>query len=320
MILEMDIVLCVDKNYLFPAMVTVASICRHNTDVRTTFHVITDSSSVEDLKLLDTVACRYNSSCCYYVVPDSICEKMPLTKGNHPIYFSKATYYRLFLSSILPESIEKVLYLDSDLICVDSLKELWSLDVADKAVFAVSDMYEGDVSFYNRLQYYPQEGYFNGGVELINLKYWRDNSVEETFVDYAVSHADAIFHHDQDIMNYTLKEVKGSLPLRYNVQDGFLYCDIHLLSWYRQGELDEARTSPAIIHYTGRFKPWCEECNHPWKDVYMKIAADLGFSEKQFPVIKDTYNLYKSIRSLCVRLHIIPPTLLFDPEVQPLSE
>lgn len=315
----MDIVLCVDKNYLAPAKVTVASVCIHNIGEKIDFHVITDEKSLDSMKSLSLVTDKYNQHCLFYAVSESICEKMPIERGNRPVYFSKSTYYRLFISSIIPDSIDKVLYLDCDLLCTNSFRELWSTDLTCKAVFAVSDMYEGDVSFYNRLQYFPQEGYFNGGVELINLKYWRDNHIEQVFVNYAVSHADAIFHHDQDIMNYTLKDLKGSLPLKCNVQDGFLYNELHFLAWNRMCEVNEARTNPTIVHYTGRFKPWCKECNHPWKDTYMKLAATLGLRVEEFPVIKEGTGLYKTIRSLLVRCHVIPSTVMFDPSISPLN-
>ena len=181
-------------------------------------------------------------------------------------------------------------------------------------------MYEGDVSYYNRLRYYPEEGYFNAGVLLINVDFWRDNMMEKVFLEYAADNSDRIFHHDQDILNFTLKDVKGRLPLKYNVQDGFLYTERHFLEWPCEEELKEAQTHPALVHFTGRFKPWSDMCNHPWKADYLAAARSFGISQREFPEIKaDRMSPYQKMRSMLVRLGIIAPTLIFDSTIKPLQ-
>lgn len=120
----MDIVLCTDSRYVAPARVTLGSICVNNQKEDICFHVITDAKSVCDVQVLVHDASKYSKRCNVYCVPDDICRSMPIEGGNRPIYFSKATYYRLFIASILPKSVSKVLYLDCDILVVDNLSEL----------------------------------------------------------------------------------------------------------------------------------------------------------------------------------------------------
>ena len=47
------------------------------------------------------------------------------------------SYCRLFLDKLLPEEVEKVLYLDGDVLNTGSLKELWSLDMGESSAAAV---------------------------------------------------------------------------------------------------------------------------------------------------------------------------------------
>ena len=89
------------------------------------------------------------------------------------------------------------------------------------AAGVIPDMSIDDIRIYNRLQYSPSLGYFNAGVLLVNLRYWRENNLSESFFEIINKYPERLRYHDQDVLNIVLKEIKLTLPLKYNVQHGY---------------------------------------------------------------------------------------------------
>lgn len=100
------------------------SVCVNNQDVNIDFHVLLDESvqEKEQQDLKDVVTRFQGKKCIFYSVKSLSAIHFPI---NHEC-LSRSSYYRLFLSSILPPTIEKVLYLDGDIIVRHSLLPLWN--------------------------------------------------------------------------------------------------------------------------------------------------------------------------------------------------
>lgn len=127
---------------------------------------------------------------------------MPVNLPNQRAHLTVETYYRLFISDILPSDIDKVLWLDCDIIVAGDLKELWNEGISDSAVGVVPDFENNNVRVMNRLKYDAAYGYFNAGVLLINLKYWRRENIIPIFTNYISDHYENLYYHDQDVLNY----------------------------------------------------------------------------------------------------------------------
>ena len=309
--MNIDIVLCLDTNYLLPAKVTICSICVNNKDADLTFHIITDPKSKDVVSSLSGETGRWNQKIQLYTIEPDMCEGLPFGRPDQPTHASIASYYRLFLASVLPDTVEKVLYFDCDMIVRHSLAPLWDMDISQYSILACDDMYDMDAAKYNTLHYYPSEGYFNAGFLLVNLKYWRENDAERMFLDYAQKHPERIIFHDQDVLNVVLKDSKYRLPFKYNVQDGYLYDTIHFLKWPYEGEYEEAIRNPHVIHYSIRFKPWHKDSNHPWRKEYLKYVALAGLDIKDFPARAERLSLYQRLRAVLVKLGFFSPLLQF---------
>jgi lipopolysaccharide biosynthesis glycosyltransferase len=270
----MNILICLDHNYVMPYGIMLFSLCANNRDVDIHLYVITDQSfNQEDKKTLEDIVVTYNknnSIDVFYVTDDMIQEMIAFENKCYP----RQTFYRLLMSNILPPSIDKILYLDGDIIIRKSLKDLWNIDLEGKAIGAVPDALSGILEYYNRLHYSSTLGYENAGVLLVNLKYWRENNLERQFVEFMKSHKSWIVLNDQDVLNYVTKEIKVHIPLKYNVQTMFLYKRKYMnFSIYQYAnELDEAQTDPAILHFAG-CGPWKENCPHPYKEEFFKYKA-----------------------------------------------
>lgn len=198
----------------------------------------------------ERLAKKYGHSIQFVIVDDSPIRRHPLS-GRWPI----ATFYKLFACQALPESVTKVLYLDGDIILTGDLSGLWNTDISDVAVAAVPNIRFEDCP--RRFNYPVEAGCFSAGVMLINLDFWRKNSIDQQFLDAYDKNYEKIRVGDQDILNVVLWEEKRHLPLTYNFQIQFLVKDIYQLqSPDRQEEILETSKSPLVIHYANAIKPW----------------------------------------------------------------
>ena len=230
----MNILCCIDRNYLMPLGVSMVSIFENNKNEKVTVHVIAKDFEDYHRSIINDIAKKYNQHICFYSID-------PNLLANLPVYdhLTNATYIRLFIADILPENIEKILYMDNDVIVNNSLRELWDTDITSHPAAAVLDSYTCDLEVYNKLHYDKSLGYFNAGVMLINLKYWRENKVLDLAMNYLKENYANILHADQDIMNYLFRENKIILPFKFNA-----VCTIFYKNWpfdlSLKGQLEEA--------------------------------------------------------------------------------
>ena len=312
----MNIVCCTDHNYIMPTGIMICSVCKNHYDCEIFFHVIcNDDVTEKDKRDLTVLVHQYNHRISFYAVNIEVPNCFTVKKEGQPKHITISAYYRLFLTEILPIDIEKVLYLDSDIIVRHALQDMYNTDIKGYAAGVVTDMGDGNLAFYNYLRYSPKYGYFNSGVLLINLSYWRNKNILQDYIDFATQYPERIILHDQDIMNFVLKDQKKQLPLTYNFQHGFLFKKLGI-SWEYEAELNETIKDPYILHFTGK-KPWVHGCDHPyrnefkkykemtiWKNAPIRKAPKTTFKTKiknlliSFGVIRDNKPTYRSVPSL----------------------
>ena len=104
--------------------------------------------------------------------------------------------------------VNRIIYLDGDIIVRDSLRELWNTNIDGFPLASIPDTENCTVSHYNRLKYPQSLGYFNSGVLLINLQYWREHHVLNDFLQIVKEKRPILRCHDQDIMNLLFRETK----------------------------------------------------------------------------------------------------------------
>lgn len=273
---SIDIVCSTDDNYIMPTGVMLTSLFENNKDINVNVHLLHGGLTNEHIDQITNQVSKYNQNIRFYRMDDHLFSEFPIGKSyqtNH-VGSSMATYYRLFLSQILPDNIEKVIYLDGDILVLYSLKELWNIDMSDKAIAAVFDSFNNEISHYNRLRYPQNKGYFNAGVLLINLKYWREHKVESKFLDYVANYPERLACHDQDVLNYIFKDAKMELPLKYNMLNEYWF-DVRysLISWEYEQQILDGQKNPVIIHFTCIPKPWYKNCKHPYKKMFEKYKS-----------------------------------------------
>ena len=261
-----NIVLNTDSQYVVHCCTMLSSLFENNINSKFNIHVISGGLTgpfINDIRNL--VEEKYSQKLYLYIIDSEKLNYFPKYTNSH---ISQAANYRLFVDKILPSDIDKVLYLDCDLIVTKSLAPLWHIDISDCPIGAVEDMWSGKDDNYIRLGYDKKYGYFNSGVLLINLKWWRENNICDKFIEYLKCH-DNLKFVDQDILNGMFYSSRKLIPFKWNVQDGFLRRKPKIRKSCIPTLQNEIK-SPAIIHYTGSRKPWDYDCINPYKESYFK--------------------------------------------------
>lgn len=262
----MDIVLCTDNNYVMPTGVLMCSVCENNQAVA--FHVVLgEDTTEENIQKLRGICSKYSAKLSLYRLDYSSLDFVPFGRDGQPGHVSVVTYFRLFLAQLLPESLDRVLYLDGDIICLKSLQQLWDLDLCDYPIAAAIDMDANDPDRYNRLGYSYSKGYYNAGVLLVNLKYWREKSSLDVFKSFIETYPERIIFHDQDVLNYVFAGKILPLDIRYNLQSGFLEQKPSYIP--DRSNFEEYIRDPYLVHYTTNIKPWIKGCSHPYASHFL---------------------------------------------------
>ena len=302
------IVACLDKGYVMPTGVMIYSACANNPDSDIDFHMVVDESVSDNDKkdLIDTISQFEGKRGFFYSVNSHLYKIFPLTNFK---WLTRATYYRILLPEILPDSVRKVIYIDGDCIIRHSLIPLWRTDISEIAIGAVFNAFEGQIERFNRLRYSPDLGYFNAGVLLINIDYWRKHNVVNSLTDYIYRYPERIAFEDQDVMNVVLKDSKKSLPPKYNFQTDMLRCTPCFHYWKYEDEVKEAISDPVIIHFTSREKPWYKYMRnpHPYKSSFVKYQNQTKWKgvkiEKRFLKVRSRNYIGDILRFI----KILPP-------------
>lgn len=257
----------IDSNYVRHCAVTLVSLFENNRKEPITAHIIARDLSDAEKKTLIDLAAPYGNRSCFYEPDIKLLEGFTIRKFSKRI--SMATYYRCILSELLPADIDRLLYLDCDIVIVGDISEYWNTPLSDETgVAAVADMGCDEAARYEILKYPMEDSYFNAGVLLINLDYWRKNDVAHACVDYFHKYPERILFNDQDLLNSILHKNKILVDLKWNVQDAFYRRPKQMDEAWRKKFADVLK-HPVILHYTNR-KPWEYDSQHPLREVYFK--------------------------------------------------
>lgn len=273
----MNILFACDNNYIWLTGIAMISLFENNTDSeKIDVYLMGDGISEENKDILGKLAEKYNRKCIVIDVPDlEIPEELCSSR------WPKSAFSRLFAGYYLPESVNKILYLDSDIIVNANIKDLWNTAVDDKIVYGVKDCISK--SYRKNLGLNSNAPYVNAGVLLINVKKLREIQVAKKLEQYVKKYIKRIYYADQDILNGMLNSEIGTIEPRYNVmslQALYSYDDVmklrHPTNYYDKSEFERAVNSPNIIHYTTcmlSIRPWFSNTNHPFAASFQKYLA-----------------------------------------------
>ena len=286
-------ILCsTDNNYIPYCGIMLTSLFENNKDK--TFNVYIQCSNIDDSNkaILKEMEKKYDNKIIITEIEEKGFADCPIRQGDH---VSIAAYYRLLAPNVLPKDIDKILYLDCDIIVNNDIEGLYTQDINNYAYAAVIDEDNENVEKHARLGYSIEMPYINSGVLLMNLKYWRENNVVERCFNYIAENPKKVILHDQDTLNAVLNKEVLLLPVCFNLQTAMLYRRA-ILNAKTKNEVETAKFSPTIIHYTGVGKPWYRDSQHPYTRRFLHYKK-LSFW-KEYPLLKNKRTLYETFLHL----------------------
>lgn len=222
------------------------SLLRSNPEEKIEVYVMHSSLTEENLARLESAGCGIHS----VRVRAGEFQNAPVT-DRYPLEM----YYRIFAARYLPETLDRILYLDPDMIIRGSLEELYSLPMEGYYYAAATHLKEFWRKINEKRLELPQDGvYINSGVLLMNLRLLREEQNEQEVFRYIEEHRRALWLPDQDILSALYgSRILQVDPYRYNMTEKLFCLRPEEEAWFN---LDWVREHSAIIHYCGRNKPW----------------------------------------------------------------
>ncbi|WP_216689967.1 glycosyltransferase family 8 protein [Hymenobacter siberiensis] len=249
-----------DEGYVTPVYVLLTSVFRNNQDCPIQVHAIaTDVPAAEKANLV-AYARQQGGDMHFYDISPEVMYGFPVPGPDEPeAYITLAAYYRLFFPRLIPQDIERLLYLDVDMLVIGSLREVCETDLGEAVVGAVM---EAEVPLRAEIGINRLEDYFNSGMLLMDMPKWRDQLITEQAIQVIITQAEKLLYHDQDALNVVFNGGWHRLDSRYNLMKAYIPHDLPKRE-YRKFLADKI-----IIHYNGRNKPWHRACENKLRFLY----------------------------------------------------
>lgn len=253
---SVHVALTFDGRFAPLAGVTASSVLSHSTE-DICFHFVHSGCVGEDIEFLDRVVDSGGGRSHFYHVDADSLARLPINK-----HASAANYYRLMLADILPKHIERVIYLDCDVIVRASLSALYAVPLCGFALGVVPEPSEANVE---RLGLAPGTPYLNSGVLILDLNQWRSRGIGQALAKLVATASVPIEFWDQDAIAMFFRGEWCSLPPEWNVTHRYFFgrdrpplpCD-----------------DPKIVHFSGDgLKPWNHQLFHPYESEFWGNVA-----------------------------------------------
>lgn len=284
---ELHIVYASDDRFAEILGVSLVSLYENNADMDEIHIYVLDSGiSNANKKRLCSVCGQYNREVIRFISARDISKILSMNVNTDRGSLSQ--YARLFVSRDLPEALERVLYLDCDIIINDSLYDLWNLDLKGKTIAALKDAFSKQ--YRKNIELQPNDVMFNSGVMLIDMKNWKEKHVEQKLLSFIRRHNGVIQQGDQGALNAMLSKDTYCFHPRFNsitIFYDFTYEEMLVyrkpVDFYSKKDVKSAVEHPVIIHYATSFtstRPWIEGSRHRYKDRWLYYKSKSPWAEE----------------------------------------
>ena len=249
-----NVLVTLNRNYLKVLRTMLYSLSQSDSTGIFTVYVAHNSLTEDDFAALQAVLPR--TELIDVPLSEEMFQDAPISDR-----YPKEMYYRLFAAQYLPQELDRILYLDPDLVVINSLRSLYEIDFGDNLFAAASHIESRTFKNFNRrrLHLSEQARYINSGVMMMNLSLLRTQQDPQQIYQFIEEHKNTLLLPDQDVVNALYADRTIFLdPLIYNLGEKYLRLkNLHLPKEEKLG-IDWVRQHTAIIHYYGRNKPWKE--------------------------------------------------------------
>ena len=298
--MRINVAYACDEAYMEQTSASLISLFENNKEIEEIYIYFIDMGiSSTSASYLQSIVNGYSRNICIIKFMDIAYDLKIQNTGRH----IQSVYAKLFFGRL--EGIDRILYLDSDIIIVDSLKPLWELNMDDNVCAGVETIHS--IAANKELGLDPTDHAINDGMVLMDLAKWRS----ENYLQRCLQYIDSYNGEPPVLSEGTINAVcKGKILIinpRYNLLSGLVEANAKKIvkmtgrGYYSQEELDVAVNNPCIIHFLSDFynRPWCKYCTHPLKDRYLYYRkktkwSNLPLQAKRLPIrIKVIGVMYK---------------------------
>lgn len=276
----MNILITIDDNYIDYFYNLLFSLRKNNKSLFNIFLVYSNLSK-ENINNIKEYICDNNIGKLNTI-------KFDIDSYNFHVnssYITITAYIRLFAPLLINDDIDRLLYLDPDIICCSSIEEFYNIDFDNKTLIACENMFHEENYMKNiNLGLNYDNIYFNSGVLIFNMKKYLKNINENMLIDFISDNSEILENNDQDVFNMLFYEDVKIANNTYNYQ---------IIS-------NPLKVDAALIHYAGSPKPWDESYEFVLKGIpYYKLLIETGRKKiaKEL-IIKHSINYAKMINWL----------------------
>lgn len=264
----MNILVTLNRGYLYQLCVMLSTLAAADNNEHFDVYVMNSSLTEEDFSEVRTRLADTFVRLIDVKIPEGEFDGAPVTDR-----YPKEMYYRIFAAKYLPENLDRILYLDPDIVVLRSLRELYDTDLEGYYYAAASHVKEV-MRKINEIRLGMEDDcpYINSGVMLMNLALLRSEQDEEAVYDYIRRNEKLLILPDQDILSGMYSDRIYPLePLLYNMTERLMI--------YHHLTPENVANISAIVHYIGR--------NKPWKDTYVgKLGVFYSRASKRISPIE----------------------------------
>jgi len=264
----MNILISVNKNYLDKAETMLFSLRQCVSEPIVVFLL---NHALDEKEIIAFE--RYLSESCHanlqvIDVISTALDSFPIVKN----YFSVEMFYRILAQFLLPDNLDRVLWLDADLIVMKDITSFYHQSFDEKDYIVCADANNATEWLNNHIQSLdlPQDHvYFNSGVMLMNLERLRQEQSADEIIRSAFTIRDKLRFPDQDILNYIYA---GRVK----------YCDWKHYNYQMQGKTcipENDLVSIFVLHYTGSQKPWNYWQLNGASKYWWRVKAKQGYKK-----------------------------------------
>lgn len=319
----MNILLTSSDLYYPFIQVTLYSIISNNPNEKIDFYILSDNITNEHKETIKKNE-NENISMNFIEVSDLV-NKFELNEiqreylMNSPIPITS----RLFLTKLLPESVDKIISLDSDVLVVDSIRKLWNINIDNYYYAGVKDLMP--TAFTESIGLTENNNYLNTGILLINLKKIRTDKKDREFLDFITKNYNLYMHYDQGIINAVCKDAMLVIHPKFNYI-GSLHTNkpYNLVKWYVNPKyyydkktILEAKNNTVIYHFCegSLGRPWTNN-NHLYYNLYKEYVLKSGIDQNTIyitniekPFISKLFLFLQTNKIFSFILNIIPASI-----------
>lgn len=217
------VVYATDDKFAEVLGVSLVSLYHNSQDMNDIIVYILDSGiSDENKQKLVSVSRQYDRTEPVFIPATDICTKLGMNVSVDRGSLSQ--YARLFVSSDLPSDLNRVIYLDCDILIEKSIRELWNLDLQGKTIAALMDAFSKQ--YRKNIGLKKNDIMFNSGVMVIDLNRWKENNIESQLLEFIVQKKGRIQQGDQGALNHVLSHDIYCFEPKFNC--GLFFMTLHI--------------------------------------------------------------------------------------------